>query len=235
MKNNRWTWAALLLLGVAGLLLLLNARFPGVLAREDAQMRLVHGLLLLTLIGGSVALGWRQRAGVALKQALAWVAVALILILAYSYRDDFLGLGHQLGARVAGELMPSRPLQTAPGTVQLSRDRSGHFRANALVNGTHVEFLVDTGASDVALSAADAARLGINLPELAFTTPYQTANGTVMAARLTLDEIAIGDIRMRNVSASVARGGMSTSLLGMSFLSRLGSIEVRGDRLVLRQ
>ncbi|HUD52091.1 retropepsin-like aspartic protease family protein [Parvibaculum sp.] len=235
MRDNRWTWAALLLLAVVALLYFLNSRFPGALAEEDGRMRLVYGLVWLVLIGSSVAVGWRGRAGLALKQALAWVAIAMILVVAYSYRGDFMGLGGQLAERAMGELAPSAAVQTAPGVVYLTRDLSGHYSANALVNGTHVRFMVDTGASDVALTAEDAERLGFDLDKLAYTVPYGTANGTVMAARVTLDEIAIGDIKVRNVRASVSRSGLGQSLLGMSFLNELRGFEFQGNRLVLRE
>lgn len=235
MRHNSWTLAALLLLAVVALLLLLNSLFPGALREEGAQMRLVYGLTWLTLIGGSIALGWRGNAGIALKQALAWVGIALVLVVAYSYRDDFMGLGRTLGSRVAGELVPTAAVATAPGVAYLTRDLSGHFRADALVNGTHVRFMVDTGASDVALSAPDAERLGFDLSKLSYSVPYRTANGVTMAARVTLDEIAIGDIKVRNVRASISRAGLDQSLLGMSFLNELRGYEFQGNRLMLRE
>ena len=235
MRDNRWTWAALVLLAVVALLFFLNSRFPGALADEDRKMRLVYGLTWLSLILGSVIVGWRGHAGLALKQALAWLAIALILVVAYSYRDDFMGLGRTLAQRTMGELVPSRPIEAAPGVAYLSRDLSRHFVADALVNGTHVRFMVDTGASDVALTADDARRLGIDLTKLAYTLPYSTANGTAMAAPVTLDEIDIAGIRVRNVRASVSRDGLTQSLLGMSFLDQLRGFEFQGDRLVLRE
>lgn len=235
MRDNRWTWAALILLAVVALLFFLNSRFPGALANENRQIQLVYGLTWLTMILGSVVLGWRGRASLALKQALAWVAVAFILIVAYSYRDDFMGFGRTLAQRTMGELVPSRPIEAAPGVAYLSRDLSGHFVADALVNGTHVRFMVDTGASDVALTADDARRLGIDMTKLAYTLPYSTANGTAMAAPVTLDEIDIAGIRVRNVRASVSRDGLTQSLLGMSFLDQLRGFEFQGDRLVLRE
>jgi aspartyl protease family protein len=235
MRQNNWTYAALALLGVVALLIYLNAHFPGVLNDDDSRMRLVYGLTLLTMIVASVGIGWRERAGVAIKQALVWVATALILVVAYTYKDDFMDLGKGLGGRVAAGLVPSAPQQVAAGTVYLTRNATGHFHVNALVNGTVVDFLVDTGASDVAISTEDARRLGVDLDKLAYTMPYQTANGVTMGARVTLGEIKIGDIAVSDVQASVSRGNSGMSLLGMSFLNRIGSIEVKGDRLVLRQ
>lgn len=232
MKRNNWTWAALFLLATAALVLFLMNRFPDALASEDRQMRLVYSLLLLTFVGGSVVLGWRERAGLALKQALAWVAIGLVLVIGYSYRDVF----SDVGKRVQSELVPSAPVEREPGTAYLSRDLSGHFHADALVNGTHIRFLVDTGASDVALTAADARRLGIDPQSLAYNTPYQTANGTIYAARLVLDRVTVGGVTLRDVRASVSQGdGLGVSLLGMSFLGRLNAYEVRGERLVLRE
>jgi aspartyl protease family protein len=236
MRQNNLTWAALALLGLIALLYFLNSRFPGALADENGRMRLVYLLGWLSLIGSSVIVGWRHNAGLALKQALAWIAIAFTLVVIYSYKDDLMGVGHQLGGRVVSSLVTAKPVQAKPGVVYLSRDmRSGHFHVDALVNGTVVNFLVDTGASDVALSTDDARRLGFDLDKLNYNMVYQTANGTTMAAQVKIDEIKVGDIAVRNVRASIGRGNMNMSLLGMTFLNRIGSIEVKGDRLVLRQ
>jgi aspartyl protease family protein len=236
MRQNNWTWAALALLGLTALLYFLNSRFPGALADENGRMRLVYGLGWLALIGSSVIVGWRQNAGLALKQALAWIAIAFVLVVTYSYKDDLLGVGHQLGGRVVSALSTSTPMQASPGVVYLSRDmRSGHFHVDAVVNGHVMEFLVDTGASDVALSMEAAQRLGFDPDKLVFNQAYQTANGVTMGARVTLDKVQVGDITIRNVRASVTRSDVGTSLLGMSFLNQIGSYEFRGDRLVLRQ
>jgi len=232
MNFSRGIWFAVLLLGIVGLVLLLNWQFPGALQSEDQHMRLVYLVVLLTLVCSGVLAGWRGNASLALKQAVAWVAIAFLLVIAYSYSHDLM----RLGGRFAGELVPGKPVQTEPGVAYLSRDMSGHFNADAMVNGKHVRFMVDTGASDVALTLEDAARLGIDLSRLSFTTPYQTANGVVYGARFKLDQVSVGDITVRNVAASITRGdGLGVSLLGMSFLGQLASAEVRGNKFVLRQ
>lgn len=193
-------------------------------------MRLVYLVLLLVLVGSSVVVGWRQHAGLALKQALVWIAIGLALVIAYSFRTEV----GTLAMRVTGELAPSRAIETGPGEVVLRRGMDGHFHADGLVNGTHVRFLVDTGASDVALSEADARRLGIDLSTLRFDRIYVTANGRVPGARVVLDEVSIGSVTLRGVDASVTRGGgLEQSLLGMSFLGALTSMRVDGDRLTL--
>jgi aspartyl protease family protein len=98
-----------------------------------------------------------------------------------------------------------------------------------------MRFLVDTGASEVMLSPADARRLGYEPAALAYTRLYQTANGTVRGAPVTIPEIVIGPIRLTNVEASVNEHETEGSLLGMSFLGRLSGYQVNGNTLTLRQ
>jgi aspartyl protease family protein len=227
---------ALALLGLVALLYYLNSAFPGALADDRGQMRLVYGLAWLTLIGGSLILGWRGNAGLALKQALAWIAIAMVLVVIYNIKDDLLGFGGNLGQRVVSSLAPQKPVQASAGVVYLSRGaRDDHFRVDAVVNGHVMNFLIDTGASDVALSIDDARRLGFDPASLRFNQSYQTANGETMGARVTLDTITVGDITARDVRASVMQGDVGVSLLGMSFLNALGSYEFRGERLILRR
>lgn len=118
--------------------------------------------------------------------------------------------------------------------VVIRRSPNGHFLLEAAVNGVAIRFLVDTGASDVVLSAADAKRLRLNPSKLRFTQQYQTANGVVSAAPITLREVRIGQLEVYDVAASVNQGPMGISLLGMSFLERLNGYAVRGERLILQ-
>ncbi|MBG52211.1 MAG: TIGR02281 family clan AA aspartic protease [Alphaproteobacteria bacterium] len=231
MKNNTWTWVALAALGFTALLFLLIRTFPGALDQQDAQMRLVYGVGLLALVGSSAVLGFRRNAGLALKQALSWTAIALALVIIYGYREEFQGLM----VRTQGELMPTRAQEISRGVVSLGGDGSGHFLADAKVNGTHVRFLVDTGASHVALTAFDAQRLGFDPDTLDYRIPYQTANGIAYSAPIMIDEISIGSIRVENVRGAVSQEGLGQSLLGMSFLGELSALEIAGDRLILRE
>ena len=240
MRQNNWTWAALVLLALVALVYMLSRQFPGVLNDESSQMRLTYGLLWLTLIGGSAAMGWRHNAGLALKQALGWVAIFMVLLVIYGVKDDLMGLGGtlggSLGSRMATQLTPTKPVQASAGTVFLSRAMNDdHFRVNAVVNGHVTPFLIDTGASDVSLSVEDARRAGIDIDALNYNQPYQTANGVTMGAQVVLDSIQVGDITVRNVRGSVMQGDAGMSLLGMSFLNALGSYEFHGERLILRR
>ncbi|MFO1046699.1 MAG: TIGR02281 family clan AA aspartic protease [Geminicoccaceae bacterium] len=118
-------------------------------------------------------------------------------------------------------------------SVALRRDARGHYRVSAQVDGLPIEFVVDTGASDVVLSPADAARLGFRPGQLRFTGRASTANGTVALAPVTLREVRIGQLSRRGVAAVVNGADMPVSLLGMSFLSSLERWEAQGDRLML--
>ena len=96
-------------------------------------------------------------------------------------------------------------------------------------------FLVDTGASGIALSKRDAERLGLKPEDLRYTAPFSTANGMTRATPVTLDAIKIGPMRAYSVHAWVNEGDLDQSLLGMSYLSTLGRVEIRGDTLILER
>jgi len=116
----------------------------------------------------------------------------------------------------------------------LEADRLGHFLVEASVNGRNIKAMVDTGATTVALRIESTRRLGINPARSAFTAPISTANGIVAAAPVTLDEVKVGGIRVRNVAAVVVPDGLlQVDLLGMSFLGRLSKFELSGPELVL--
>lgn len=120
---------------------------------------------------------------------------------------------------------------TAPAPRELRRGPDGHFYADAQVNGTTIRFMVDTGASVVVLTAADAQRAGLQLPSE--RSMAMGVGGPVEIIPVTLDRIAIGGIEARGVQAAVA-DELPVSLLGQSYLSRVGTVEIRGDRMVLR-
>ena len=126
--------------------------------------------------------------------------------------------------------------RTTGGGYELvvSKRRGGQFVVNAVVDGVTIDFLVDTGASTVVLAPADARRLGFEPDDLDFTERFQTANGVIEGAPVTLREVRMGELELDDVDATVVRSRMSKSLLGMTFLSRLDSYEVVENRLILR-
>ena len=111
------------------------------------------------------------------------------------------------------------------GAAQLTKGADGHFWAEATVDGKAVRFLVDTGATAVSLSLADAQRLGIDTDKLNYDYSVITADGRTRAASVKLASVAIAGARVRDVDALVIEKGLETSLLGMSYLGRLSRFE----------
>lgn len=132
-------------------------------------------------------------------------------------------------AMSAQSLQP--PLPAHATAVPKSKD--GHYWVEARVNDRAVRFLVDTGASLVALTTDDARRLGINVSSLTYDRPVMTANGKTAGAEVTLTSLSVGESRVTGVRAMVIREGLSTSLLGMSYLGRLSRIEATPSSLIL--
>ena len=132
---------------------------------------------------------------------------------------------------------PTRPHQgrviEGGQAVVFRRARGGHFIVEADVDGVTIPFLVDTGASDLVLSPADAQRLGFDLARLRYDRVFITANGRVKAASVVLSTVAIGPIVVHNVRASVNGVAMEGSLLGLSFLDRIGGYRVERNTLTL--
>ena len=118
--------------------------------------------------------------------------------------------------------------------VQIPRGHAGEFALHAKINGVKAPMLIDTGATSVVLTWETAKAAGLPLELLEYDVDVETAGGHTRAARLTLDRLAIGKLVERSVPALVVpRGQMKVNLLGMSFLDRLESWEVRADRLML--
>ena len=115
----------------------------------------------------------------------------------------------------------------------IPKAKDGHFWANATVNTRAVRFLVDTGATVVALTPADAQRLGFDAKTLIYDREVTTANGKTYAASVNLSVVGIGQSTVRNVDAMVVKEGLTTSLLGMSYLGRLSRFEATPSSLIL--
>ncbi len=224
-----WKWLLVLGAIVAAGVAYLAVRFPEVLADGENQMRLTYSVLLLVFLCSSALLHRRFNLNQKLRHAGMWLALGAALFLGYAFRDDEVALWN----RLAGELVPGRGT-VADGVISFPATQGGHFVVEALVEGVPIRMMVDTGASTVVLSPADAKRLGIDLDALSFDTVFETANGIVRGAPVRLRRLVLGPIAMTDVRASVNGTPMRESLLGMSFLNRLSGYEVKGDRLTLR-
>jgi len=217
-----WIWLAV----IVGLLFILHMTFPAQSIDSPGE---ILTILILVTIGSSIVMSLRFRAGEFLRYAAIWLAVIGCLAVGYAFRHDLFAVFD----RVAGSAVVERGYEN-DGAMVFERGPDGHFRVRAAINGEAVDFLVDTGASNVILARRDARRLGIDPPQDQYFERYYTANGIVMAAPVMIDRVTIGPITVDNVRASVTAGDLHVSLLGMSFLGRLGEFSISGERLTLR-
>lgn len=228
-------WILLAILGFGLAMLLLNhqnGRTFGLPNDDFGQ------LVQLSAIGALIAAGFlasRGRLGENLRNAALWLLIALLFVAGYVYRDDL----QSIAGRMTAGLVPGRAVVTTDASGEqilvLHKMENGHFQVQAEIDGRSTSMLVDTGASSVVLSYADAEQLGLEPETLDFNLMVSTANGTSVAAPVRLESLAIGPIERRSVRAMVAGPGkLDQSLLGMTFLGTLGSVEIRGDELRLR-
>lgn len=218
------------LVAVAALVALLSKLFPGQLTSGGDRAWFAWGIGLVVLVSvnilGPGRINWGQKA----RHLSIWAGIVGVLVLGVAYQDELLGVGQ----RIRGEFSSSYPVATATRELVVSQDPDGGFYLMGQVNGQAVRFLVDTGASEMVLSPADAKRIGVDTAELAFDHPSETANGVGYAAPLTADSVAVGTIKFEAVPMLVNQAPMSSSLLGMSFLKRLESFKVSGRKLYLK-
>jgi len=201
----------------------------GDLTTGDFASLLVSVAWLVLITGVLIAL-FRDRLTKALEAAVLWIVIALLLMLGYTYRFQL----HDIADQVMAELVPGR-IADSGRTVALARAQSSDFQITTDINGHSIPMILDTGASSVVLTNEAAKAVGLPVEVIKYTVNIATANGHTKAAEVTLDRVAVGSIVERAVPALIAQPGqLKTSLLGMSFLNRLQSWEVRGDKLVLR-
>ncbi len=229
--RSRILWILLLILGVGMLALVVRHDQDTIAGLQTGDFAsLIYKIALLVFIGGAALALFRDRIADAFRAAMFWVVIGLLLAVGYTYRYDL----RDVGDRVLAELIPGRTA-TRNGAVEISRGRGGEFQIATQVNGASVHMVLDTGASSVVLTQEAAKAAGLPLAMLTYDVTVETANGRARAASVTLDRVTVGSIVERAVPALVAQPGqLRTSLLGMSFLSRLERWEVRGERLVLR-
>lgn len=134
----------------------------------------------------------------------------------------------------APDIAPSPPRATAHNAASIPKSADGHFWADARVNGAKVRFLVDTGATAVALSPRDAARLGFPPSSLTYGHKVMTASGEARAAKVQLKSVSVDGAEVEAVDAYVIERGLDTSLLGMTYLGRLEKFEATRTALILQ-
>lgn len=229
--SRRLTWS--LVLGVAVSLAVLIAgsdRDPiANLLRHDVGS-LVLKLALVVFAGGLVLTLFREKLSRALEAMLFWAVIGLLLVVGYTYRFEL----RDVTDRVVAELLPGH-VAGHGRNVEVVRSNGGDFSLAAHINGAKVAMVLDTGASSVVLTKNAARAAGLPIEMLDYSVNVDTANGHTQAAPVTLDRLAVGSLIERGVPALVVKSDLlKNNLLGMSFLNRLESWEVRGGRLKMR-
>lgn len=137
---------------------------------------------------------------------------------------------------VAASAVAAAPTSSGRRSITIPRDNRGHFQVEARVDGRRVGFMVDTGASVIALTASEARRLGIHPVANDYKVEVRTANGTMRAAAVTLNSVDVGGLVVRDVQALVAPDrALNENLLGLSYLTKLKRFEYANGKLVLEQ
>ncbi|MEZ0214236.1 MAG: TIGR02281 family clan AA aspartic protease [Xanthobacteraceae bacterium] len=235
MNNDRLLWIVVVGLAAGIGLIAFHAEVGEVagVPLGDVTRLVAYGAMGL-VAGAGVSAAFSGRLGEALRAVMLWALIFGVLAVGYTYRYEL----HASAYRVLAELAPGYAVPLATGTgpaVEVARGRDGDFDIRVQINETRIAMLVDTGASSVVLTPDDARSAGLPVEFLRYDIPIDTANGRGKAASVVLDRVTVGDLTERRIPALVAApGALKKSLLGMSFLSRLESFEMRGERLVLR-
>jgi aspartyl protease family protein len=211
--------------GLYGLTLL----FPGRVSTGADWADVSRGVLVVAFVLAGV-MSRRFRLKQLARDIAIWTAVILLGVLLYSFRGEIEGAA----TRVRSEIAPSYPVASAAKELMITKDADGAFYVTGNVNGQPVRFMVDTGASDIVLSPADAQRLGLDPASMPYTRSVETANGPGLGAPYTAGDFSVGSIRLTDVPMSVNKAAMSSSLLGMAFFNRLQSFRFEGAKLYLK-
>lgn len=194
---------------------------------EDQTLSIIIGVGFLILLLSSLSLR-RMSFGLFLRSLIGWIAIVAAIYFAILHRDrietllldvtDRLGLSSQ---QVDGD------------TVRITQSPDGHFHAQVEINGVRTRMLIDSGATLTALSETTARAAGIDTSGAGFPVLLTTANGTIAARRGTAREIRIGTLETRDLSVVVSPNFGDINVIGMNFLSRLGSWRVEGRTLIM--
>jgi aspartyl protease family protein len=184
--------------------------------------RLIYLGLLGTVIAGYFFISNRDRLGETARQAALWVLIFIGAIVGVGLWED-----------LKDTLLPSQSVEN--GIITAPRGPDGHYHLTIIIGDVPVEFIVDTGATQIVLNQSDAQRVGIDTSTLIYTGRASTANGEVRTASVTLNDVSVEGLAQGDLRATVNEGELSTSLLGMQFLERFNRVEISGDTLILEK
>jgi len=191
---------------------------------EKDFARLIYLSVLVVAILGSVLISRRGAYGKMFRQAGVWLLIFMGLVAIVASWQDI---------RQSGQTMSFQ--QSEDSAIIIPKEIDGHFHLTVTINDRPIEFLVDTGASDIVLTRNDAARVGFDPNRLDYWGMANTANGTVRLATIRLETVRLGEFIDKNIRASVNKAPMEKSLLGMRYLSKFRAIEISNDQMILKR
>jgi aspartyl protease family protein len=224
-----WLWL-MVFAGLGGILAALFRTFPDAIQTRNDWLDLAWGLSFLVLLTAAVVRMGRGGVARHLGYAAVWTVLVAALALGYAYRNELARAPQKVELAFGVGI----PIATAEHEVVVPQDARGAFVLNAKVNGEPVLFIVDTGATDTVLSPAAAERLGVDLKQADFRESAETANGMGYGAAFTANRLDVGPIAFANFPMIINKAPMTASLLGLSFLNRLESFEIRDRKLILK-
>jgi aspartyl protease family protein len=234
--SRRAAFAVVLaIIAVVGLAILFWS--PGGADRMQADgMSLLYLAMVAILVGAGALSHGAGRPGKMLRDLLIWAGLIAVFAVGFAQWQESQLKAPQSGPALEQTAEPISDIrgERRAGSAIIRKSNDGHFWTDARVNGRPTRFMVDTGASYVALPYADARRMDVHPRDEDFTATVQTANGATKAAPVMLREIRVSGVTLTNVQAVVLQDGLETPLLGMSFLNRLDSFEARADTLRLK-
>ncbi|NDD09156.1 MAG: TIGR02281 family clan AA aspartic protease [Rhodobacteraceae bacterium] len=180
--------------------------------------------VLVVAILGSVLISRRGAYGKMFRQAGVWLLIFMGLVAIVASWQDI---------RQSGQTTSFQ--QSQDGAIIIPKEIDGHFHLTLTINDRPIDFLVDTGASDIVLTRKDAARVGFDPNRLDYWGMANTANGTVRLATIRLETVRLGEFIDKNIRASVNKAPMEKSLLGMRYLSKFSAIEISNDQMILKR
>ncbi|MEX5729178.1 aspartyl protease family protein [Rhodovulum iodosum] len=188
----------------------------------EETARLIYLVLLGLAIAGYFVAANRDRPGKIAQQAAVWGLIFLGAIAVAGLWSD-----------IRREVAPRQSVFAEAGRIEVPRAPDGHYYLMLQIDGTPVRFVVDTGATDMVLTRADAVRVGLDPDNLVYRGTAHTANGAVQTAPVWLEEVRLGPVVDKNMRAYVNAGQMQDSLLGMAYLQRYSRMEIADGMLVL--
>lgn len=188
----------------------------------DDTASFIYLSLLLGAIAFYYVIANRRHLSKMIRHAVLWALIFIGVLAGVGLWED-----------VHPRLITPAQITHGDGVIEVPKDRRGQFNVVAKANGVNVEFLIDTGASNVVLSMEDAKSIGVDIESLTFLGSAQTANGEVRIAPTYIDTFNLGGVQDDGLKVYVTDGDLFGSLLGMDYLRRFEKIEIARDTLVL--